>query len=208
MIFSPALVLRRCNWLTLRVQHVCCVATHLHRLHAEAFRVQEPDRERAAAEDLRPALFQQPAYLFDIKGGIPGLPCLSIVKMVTGLTSFLLQWSLKNGLRLPQPRTIRGAYCLSPAGPAPQGAVPPRQCYPAVLYPPHTSPNPAGMFNAAAQCGGRVEYPPVPVRTVHTPHKVRLPGIFAGNVALLTGLRLINRAYRKGAAPPASPIHS
>ena len=29
--------------------------------------------------------------------------------------------------------------------------------------------------------------------------QVRLPGIFAGNVALLTGLRLINRAYRKGA---------
>ena len=90
--------------------------------------------------------------------------------------SFLLQWFLKNGLRLPQPRTIRGAYCLSPAGPAPQGAVPPRQCYPAVLYPPHTSPNPAGMFNAAAQCGGRVGYPPVPVRTVHVPHTSAAPG--------------------------------
>ena len=31
--------------------------------------------------------------------------------------------------------------------------------------------------------------------------QVRLPGIFAGNVALLTGLRLINRAYRKGTCP-------
>ena len=44
------------------------VDTHLHRLHAEAFRVQEPDRERAAAKDLRPALFQEPAYLFDVEG--------------------------------------------------------------------------------------------------------------------------------------------
>ena len=44
------------------------VDTHLHRLHAEGLRVQEPDRERAAADDLRPALFQEPAYLFDVEG--------------------------------------------------------------------------------------------------------------------------------------------
>ena len=39
--------------------------------------------------------------------------------------------------------------------------------------------------------------------------QVRLPGIFAGNVALLTGLKLINRAYRKGTAPflQAPSIH-
>ena len=123
----------------------------------------------------RPSFRSRRTFLM-LKVGMPGLPCLSTVKMVTGLTSFLLQWFLKNGLRLPQPRTIRRAYCLSPAGPAPQGAVPPRQCYPAVLYPPHTSPNPAGMFNAAAQCGGRVEYPPVPVRTVHVPYTSAAPG--------------------------------
>ena len=35
--------------------------------------------------------------------------------------------------------------------------------------------------------------------------QVRLPGIFAGNVALLTGLRLINRAYRKGTALSCKP---
>ena len=39
--------------------------------------------------------------------------------------------------------------------------------------------------------------------------QVRLPCIFAGNVALLTGLKLINRAYRKGTAPflQAPSIH-
>ena len=119
MIFSPALVLRRCNWLALRGQHVCCVATHLHRLHAEAFRVQEPDRERAAAEDLRPALFQQPAYFFDVEGACPAFVTVNCKDSHRAYLLPVPAVSLKNGLRLPQPRTIRGAYCLSPAGPAP-----------------------------------------------------------------------------------------
>ena len=144
-----------------------------------------------------------------LKVGMPGLPCLSTVKMVTGLTSFLFCSVFKKWLTpsaaSDNTRCVLSFTCGScPVEGRSHHANVIRQFYirrtlPLTLQGCLIRRRSAADVWSIRRC--------LYARYIHRT-QVRLPYIFAGNVALLTGQRLINRAYRKGAAPPASPIHS